>query len=87
LGAVAGDIVRLVLRGSLAIAVTGIVIGQLSAVAFGRLVEPLLFNVSPRDPFVFVSVGLTLVTVALVATLIPALRARSVNPIEALRVE
>jgi ABC-type antimicrobial peptide transport system permease subunit len=87
LGALASDITRLVMRGSFAIAVIGIVIGQLLALSLGKLVEPLLFDTSSRDPLVFAGVGAILMLVALSATLVPALRARKVNPMEALRTE
>jgi hypothetical protein len=87
LGASASDIVRLVLRGSLLMAVVGIAIGEVVAALLGRFAEPLLFETSPRDPAVFAGVAAVLLAVAMVATFLPARRARSVNPVEALRVE
>jgi predicted permease len=87
LGATTGDIGRLVLRGSLLMAATGIVIGEAAAGLLGRLAEPLLFATSPRDPLVFAGVGALLLAVAIAATFIPARRARTVNPVEALRAE
>jgi putative ABC transport system permease protein len=87
LGATAPDIVRLVLRGSLLMAVIGIAIGETTAGLLSRFAEPLLFNTSPRDPFVFASVAAVLLIVAISATLLPAKRARAVNPVEALRIE
>ena len=87
LGATAADIVRLVLRGSLLMAVIGIAIGETTAGLLSRFAEPLLFNTSPRDPFVFASVAAVLLIVAMSATLLPARRARAVNPVEALRAE
>ncbi|HYN06696.1 MAG TPA: ABC transporter permease [Vicinamibacterales bacterium] len=87
LGATAADIVRLVLRGSLLMAVVGIAIGEVVAALLGRFAEPLLFETSPRDPAVFAGVAGLLLAVAMAATFIPARRARSVNPVEALRTE
>ena len=87
LGAVAGDIMRLLFRGSFAIAIVGIIAGQLIALMLGPFVEPLLFDTSSRDPLVFGGVGIVLLLVALCATLVPAMRARKVNPMEALRTD
>jgi predicted permease len=87
LGATAQDIVRLVLRGSLLMAVVGIATGELVALLLGRLAEPLLFDTSPRDPAVFAGVAAVLLLVAMAATFLPARRARAVNPVEALRAE
>jgi putative ABC transport system permease protein len=87
LGATSSDIVRLVLRGSLLMAVVGIAIGEAVAALLGRFAEPLLFETSAHDPAVFAGVAALLLAVAMVATFIPARRARSVNPVEALRME
>ena len=87
LGATNRDIGRLVLRGSLLMAAAGIVIGEAVAGSLGRLAEPLLFDTSPRDPLVFAGVGGLLLAVAIAATVVPARRARGVNPVEALRAE
>ena len=85
LGAQGGDIMRLVLRGSVLMAVVGVVLGEVLAASLGQFVAPLLFNTSPRDPIVFLGIGVLLVTVALAGTLLPALRARRVDAVEALR--
>jgi predicted permease len=87
LGARTSDILRLVFGNSVAMAVAGVVIGEAIAVSLGGFVAPLLFATSPRDPIVFVGVGVVLVTVALLATLGPARLARRVSAMEALRVE
>jgi predicted permease len=87
LGAQARDVIRLVLRGSLVMACLGVAIGEAVAAMLGGLAAPLLFSTSPRDPVVFASVALTLLAVAVLATLGPAWRARQVNPVEALRAE
>jgi predicted permease len=85
LGARASDIVRLVLRGSLLMATAGVLLGEIVAAMLGRLIEPLLFELSPRDPGVFGGVAAVIVVVAVAASLIPARRARAVPAVEALR--
>ncbi len=87
LGARRGDIVRLVLGTGFRVAVAGIALGTVAALAAGRLVEPMLFHVSPRDPFVFVSVAATLVLVAALASLAPARRASRADPLSSLRTD
>jgi ABC-type antimicrobial peptide transport system permease subunit len=87
LGACGGDILTLVLRSSMGMAALGVVLGLGLALASGRFVAPLLFETSSRDPGVFGGVALAMLAVALLASLVPALRARSVNPMEALRSE
>jgi len=87
LGARTSDIVRLIFGSSVAMAVTGVVIGEAIAVSLGGLVAPLLFATSPRDPLVFSGVGILLLTVAVLATIGPARRARRVSAMEALRAE
>jgi ABC-type antimicrobial peptide transport system permease subunit len=85
LGAQSPDVVRLVLVEGLKVSLLGVVIG--SAIAFGaaRYVGPLLFNVSPKDPAVFSGVALTLLVVAVAASLMPAWRASRVDPTVVLR--
>ena len=87
LGAQMGNIVGLVVRYGVGLALVGIAIGLVLAVNAGRWIEPLLFETSPRSPLIFGAVLLVLVLVALVASLVPAWRASRVDPIEALRVE
>jgi predicted permease len=87
LGARPADVMRLVVRGGLALAAGGVVVGFGLALGAARLVEPLLFETSPRDPAVFAVVAATLTTMAVLATVLPAVRARRVNPAEAMRVE
>jgi ABC-type antimicrobial peptide transport system permease subunit len=86
-GAQVGDVMRLVLSEGLRLAVAGVVIGAGIALFAGRWVKPLLFNVKPTDPLVFGLVVVTLLVVATVASLIPALRAARVDPNVALRSE
>jgi predicted permease len=85
LGAQMRDVVRLVLTDGLRLSVAGLAIGMVVALWAVKWVKPLLFDVSPRDPFVFVTVGGTLLGVAILASLIPARRAAKVEPTVALR--
>jgi predicted permease len=87
LGARPADVVRLVVRGGLALAAGGVAAGFGLALIAARLVEPLLFDTSPRDPAVFAVVAATLLTMAVLATVLPAARARRVNPADAMRAE
>ena len=87
LGARACDILRLVVRRGLGLALTGMAAGIACAVAVSRLLTTLLFEVSPTDPLTFVVVTLLLATVALLACYIPARRATKVDPLVALRYE
>lgn len=66
---------------------TGLAVGLASAVLFARLLSVMLTGISPFDPRTIIAVALILCTVAVVASLLPALRALRVNPIEALRHE
>ena len=87
LGAQAADVVRLVVTDGLRLAAVGVALGVIAAFWAGKWVKPLLFNVSPRDPWVFVAVAVALVAVALAASWIPALRASRVEANVALRSE
>jgi predicted permease len=87
LGATRGNISRLVVGTSVGMAAAGAVIGMLAAAAASHFIEPLLFNESARDPWVYGAVGLLLVGVALVAAVVPAARANRIDPLEALRAE
>ena len=87
LGAEGRDLVRLVLRDGMGLAVVGIVLGGAIALLVGRWVKPLLFDVSPHDPVVFAGVAAVLLSAAALASFIPARRAGRVDPIQALRAE
>ncbi|MEP6955799.1 MAG: ABC transporter permease, partial [Chthoniobacterales bacterium] len=87
LGAQARDILRLVVGQGAKFAVIGVVIGLLAATAVARLMESLLFRTKAYDPLVFGAVVLVLSVIALLASLIPALRATKADPVEALRAE
>jgi putative ABC transport system permease protein len=85
LGAKTGDVLQLILKQGLLLAVIGAGLGIVGAFALTRLMESLLFGVSARDPLTFTMVFLLLVAVALVACLVPARRAAKTDPMIALR--
>jgi hypothetical protein len=87
LGADTQHVVGIVVRQGLGIAVAGAVLGTAIAIAAGRFVEPLLFQVSPRDPVTFAVVAMVLVLVAVVASAVPARRAAKVPPVIALKAD
>jgi predicted permease len=87
LGARAADLTRLVVRNGLVLAAVGIAIGVVAAVAAGQMVRTFLFGLSPADPLTLVTVPLLLVAVALLASLIPARRAATADPMTSLRAE
>ena len=68
-------------------AAIGVAGGLVASLLASRLIEPLLFNVSPRDPMVYGLVGIVLLGVALFAGVIPTLRANRIDPLDALRVD
>jgi putative ABC transport system permease protein len=75
----------LILRQGGTVALAGVVLGFGAAFAGSRLVESLLYGVSPRDPAIFAWTTLTLLGVALLACWLPARRASRINPVETLR--
>jgi putative ABC transport system permease protein len=87
LGARTRDVLRLVLGHGLLLALGGIAVGALGALALTRLIAGLLFGVSAADPTVYILVALLLAAVALLACLVPARRATQVDPMVALRYE
>ncbi len=87
LGADSGDTVWLVLRRSMTLVITGIVVGLLGATLLTRWLSGVLYGVSPLDPAVFLGVSALLAGAAFIATVVPARRATRVDPIVALRVE
>jgi putative ABC transport system permease protein len=87
LGAQRKDVLRMVLGQGARLALSGVVIGVISARALTRLLSSLLFSVSTGDPLVFICVPALLVIVTLVACYIPAMRAMKVDPMVALRHE
>jgi putative ABC transport system permease protein len=87
LGAERGDVVRWVLGRGLALALIGVTIGLAAAFALVHLLSTLLFGMQATDPVTFAVAPLALLGVATLASYIPARRAATLNPIEALRNE
>jgi predicted permease len=87
LGATGSSLLRLtIVRGVMPV-VAGLGIGIVAALLAARLVEGMLFELSPRDPTVFVSASAVLLVVAVLASLVPAFRATRVDPMSALRAD
>ena len=87
LGAGQRSVLTLVLRQGMELAVLGVLLGVFGGLWLTRLVAAQLYKVDARDPATFTAVALALSAVAFVATLVPALRATRVDPVEALRAE
>jgi predicted permease len=85
LGAQTSDILKLFLKQGLLLALGGVGIGLLAALAATRVMNSLLFDVRATDPLTFAGVALLLALIALVACWAPARRATKVSPIMALR--
>jgi putative ABC transport system permease protein len=84
LGAQAGDVLRLIIRQGMTLALIGLVAGLLSALALTRVMASLLFGVGATDPTTFIAISLLLVGVAFIACYLPARRAAKLNPVQAL---
>jgi predicted permease len=87
LGATTSDALRLVLREGLVLTLAGVGLGFLLALAAGRLLGSMLYEVSGTDPLVLTAAPLLLAAISLTACYLPARRAARVNPIVALRYE
>jgi hypothetical protein len=87
LGAQRADVLLLVLWRGARITLAGLAVGICAAAALTRLMQSLLFEVSPADPAIFAAVSVLLLLVALIACVVPASRAASVDPMSALRSE
>jgi predicted permease len=87
LGAQAGAVLRMIMREGSIMLITGVSIGLLLAMATGKILSGILYQVGALDPIAFTIAPLVLAVAALIATWLPARRATQVNPIEALRTE
>jgi putative ABC transport system permease protein len=87
LGATQRNILSLIVRQGMALALAGVAIGLAGALLLARLIRSLLFGVQATDPVTFVGIALLLGFVALLASYIPARRAARVDPLVALRYE
>ncbi|MGA8743618.1 MAG: ABC transporter permease [Terracidiphilus sp.] len=87
LGATRGSVAKLVLRQGSILIGAGLVVGLVLAVATGRLIKGFLYEVKPLDASTYVAVAVALTAIGLVAALIPARRAASIQPMQALRDE
>jgi predicted permease len=87
LGADRAKVVRLVLRGAFKRVIVGLILGLPLAIGAGRLISAQLYGVSSWDPFALSVAGSALALCAFFATIIPATRAASISPVDALRIE
>jgi predicted permease len=87
LGALPGQVLRMILRESLALVGLGVALGLLAAYGGSRFIQSMLFGISPADPLTYGAVALLLIAAPLLASLLPARRAAGVEPMAALRSE
>jgi ABC-type antimicrobial peptide transport system permease subunit len=87
LGAQRGDMLRLVVRRGLTLAVIGVAIGLTGAFAVTSLLKNFLFGITATDPVAFAAIPLLLTLVTLLASWVPARRATRIDPMLALRYE
>jgi predicted permease len=87
LGAERGQVLRLILAEGGRLALVGIALGTVASAGLGQVLESLLYGVSSFDPIAYALAAGVLMIVALVANLVPALTAATVDPVRALRTE
>jgi predicted permease len=87
LGAAARDVIGLVMKEGLRLSIVGLVVGLGLSLAVTRLMRRLLFEVSPRDPWLYGGVALSICAIAALACFVPAMRATRIDPMQALRTE
>jgi len=87
LGAQSADVLGMVAKTGLRLALIGVGVGALLALGVTRAIAAVLYDVKPWDPVTYAAVGVALTTVALLACFVPARRATKVDPITALRYE
>ena len=86
-GAGRPDVVRMVVRQALRVAMVGLIIGVPSALLFTDMMDALLYEIEPTDPLTFAGAALIVLATSLLASLIPSVRAARVDPLVALRHE
>lgn len=86
-GAEPKDVLKLIMREGLILAVIGTLLGATGALALTRLLSSLLFGISPTDPAIYLAASASLLVVAIAACFWPARKAAAVHPLEALRYE
>jgi ABC-type antimicrobial peptide transport system permease subunit len=87
LGAQSGDVIRLIVRDALSVALVGAAIGAVAAFESAKVLQSLLFEVSASDPVVFVLAPVVIVAVALIAALQPGRRAVAADPLMIMRAD
>ena len=87
LGATRGTVLRMVLGEALTLLALGLLLGVIALFFTTRFVTAMLYGISAYDPSTLVGVAGTLVVVTILAAIVPALRAATTDPIEALRAE
>ena len=85
LGASHASVLKMVVRQGMTLVLLGLAGGTIAALFVVRLMKEVLYGVSPNDPLTFGAVVLVLLSVAMIACVLPARRATRVNPISALR--
>jgi len=87
LGAQQGELKRMFVRHALVLTGIGVVIGLSAAAGLTRLMSTLLYGITPLDPLTYVAVPLLLLTATVLASYVPAGRAASIDPVEALKAD
>jgi putative ABC transport system permease protein len=87
LGARLGDVLRMIVFEGMKPTLLGVAVGTAGALALGRVLSSLIYEVKPTDPITFLVVTALLAVIALLASIIPAYRATKVDPMVALRYE
>jgi putative ABC transport system permease protein len=87
IGADRAKVLRMILRQGMTLAVGGVAIGVGAALLLTRLMQSLLYEITPSDPMTFVAVAAVLIVVSLIASYLPAWRATKVSPLIALRTQ
>ena len=86
-GADPSEVLGLIVREGVTLTVVGLTLGMAGAAVLGGFLDALLFEVTARDPVVFVSAAVVVLCVGALSSYLPALRASRVNPVEALSFE